>query len=266
MKKKTGARKHIPIKITVSHTRKPVDMSDVQWQIILRQQIASDENFSIQNTSDGLVFGDYKVDSTKTSNSYKVALRSADNSLNFCSCPDFKTNQLGTCKHIEAVLLKIKSKPALRRQLTIPYIPPYTSVYLDYRGERKVKLRIGTENTEQYKKLASSFFNKELVLLETAFLQFEIFLQNAHKLHPEFRCYEDALEYIVHERNSKQRQQLVANKQTALFKDISKAKLFPYQEKGVLFAVKAGRCILADDMGLGKTLQAIDPRRGKYPI
>lgn len=67
----------------------------------------------------------------------------------------------------------------------------------------------------------------------------------------------DALEYIVQERNSQHRQQIVAEKQTDLFKDISKAKLFRYQEKGVLFVVKAGRCILADDMGLGKTLQAI---------
>ncbi len=128
----------------MSHTRKPAGITDVQWQIILRRQIAEDENFTIQKLSDGLVFGDYKVDSSKTSNTYKVALRSADNSLNFCSCPDFKTNQLGTCKHIEAILLKVKSKPSLRKQLAVPYTPPYSSVYLDYRGERKVKLRIGT--------------------------------------------------------------------------------------------------------------------------
>lgn len=79
-------------------------MSDVQWQIILRQQIAENENFNIQKISDGAVFADYKVENIKTVATYKVALRSADNSLNFCSCPDFKTNQLGTCKHIEGVL------------------------------------------------------------------------------------------------------------------------------------------------------------------
>jgi SNF2 family DNA or RNA helicase len=257
MKRKPIKKKSAPVKTKISHTRKPENMSDVEWQTILRQQIAADESFDIQKTSDGAVFGDYKVHSGKTSNTYKVALRSADNSLNFCSCPDFKTNQLGTCKHIEAVLSKIKSRPALKRQLAVPYTPPYTSVYLDYRDQRNVKLRIGTENTDEYKKLAKGFFNKELVLMESAFLKFEIFLQKAHKLHPDFRCYEDALEYIVQERNKKQRQQLVANQQTELFKDISKSKLFPYQEKGVLFAVKAGRCILADDMGLGKTLQAI---------
>lgn len=257
MKKKATTKKRPAIKIRVSHTRKPADMSDVQWQIILRQQIAEDENFEIRKISDGVVFADYKVENIKTATTYKVALRSADNSLNFCSCPDFKTNQLGTCKHIEGVLLKIKSKPVLKKQLTVAYTPPYTSVYLDYRGERKIKIRIGTEETAQYKLIAKTFFNNNLVLLENGYLKFETFLQKAHKLHPEFRCYEDALEFIIHERNSQQRKQLVGEKQTALFKDISKAKLFHYQEKGVLFAVKAGRCILADDMGLGKTLQAI---------
>ncbi|MBC7888500.1 MAG: DEAD/DEAH box helicase family protein [Ferruginibacter sp.] len=232
-------------------------MSAVEWQVILRRQIAEDENFTIQKISDGLVFADYKVENIKTLSTYKVALRSADNSLNFCSCPDFKTNQLGTCKHIEAVLLKIKSKPALKKQLAVPYTPPYTSVYLDYRGERKVKLRIGTEEAVQYKLLAKRFFDTNLVLPAVSFLKFEIFLQKAHKLHPQFRCYEDALEFILHERNSQHRKQAVDQKQTTLFKGISKAKLFRYQEKGVLFAVKAGRCILADDMGLGKTLQAI---------
>ena len=257
MKSKINKKKKAAVNTRVSHTRKPDVMNDVEWQTILRRQIAGDESFDIQKRSEGAVFGDYKVYSHKTVNTYKVALRSADNSLNFCSCPDFKTNQLGTCKHVEAVLLKIKSKPALKKQLAIPYIPPYTSVYLDYNGQRKVKLRIGTENSAGYERLSKGFFDEELVLMKTAFLKFEIFLQKAHKLHPEFRCYEDALEYIVQERNSKQRQQLVADKQTELLKDISKAKLFPYQERGVLFAVKAGRCILADDMGLGKTLQAI---------
>jgi len=257
MKKNSASKKRATVNTRVPHTRKPVDMTDTEWQIILRRQIAEDENFNIRKITDGVVFADYNVENYKTAASYKVALRSADNSLNFCSCPDFKTNQLGTCKHIEGVLLKIKSKPALKKQLSVPYTPPYSSVYLDYRGERKVKLRIGSENMEEYKKLAKNYFNNNLVLIETAFLKFETFLQKAHTLHPEFRCYPDALEFILHERNNQQRKSIVAQKQNALFKDISKAKLFRYQEKGVLFAVKAGRCILADDMGLGKTLQAI---------
>lgn len=40
MKKKASNKKRPPVKIRVPHTSQPADMSNVQWQIILRQQIA----------------------------------------------------------------------------------------------------------------------------------------------------------------------------------------------------------------------------------
>lgn len=257
MKKKAGKKKKVTPKIKISHTRKPSDMTDVQWQRALRKQIATDEIFDIEYLDNNGVFGDYKVKSANSPMTYKVALRSADHSLNFCSCPDFKTNQLGTCKHIEAVMLRIQSKPSLRKQLSNIYVPTYSSVYLDYNGQRKVKLRIGTENSDEYRKLARKFFDKDLVLLEGAYLEFENFLHGASRLHTGFRCYDDALEFIIQNRNREHRFQLVNSRQVALLEGISKSVLFPYQQQGVLFAVKAGRCILADDMGLGKTLQSI---------
>jgi uncharacterized Zn finger protein len=38
---------------------------------------------------------------------YEVHMRSMQERINFCTCPDRANNQLGTCKHIEAVLHKI---------------------------------------------------------------------------------------------------------------------------------------------------------------
>jgi predicted nucleic acid-binding Zn finger protein len=29
---------------------------------------------------------------------------------NYCSCPDFAVNTLGTCKHIEALLLRLRRR------------------------------------------------------------------------------------------------------------------------------------------------------------
>ncbi len=254
---KTTAKKRTPVRIRIPHTRKPDLMNDVEWQSALRRQIAEDEKFTIKKSGNELVFTDYRVYSHTSKNTYKVALRSADNSLNFCSCPDFKTNQLGTCKHIEAVLLQVNEKPLLCRALKNAHTPPYSSVYLDYRGERKVRLRIGTEESDSFAKLAENYFNSDLVLEPEAFMQFEKFLAKAHQLHSGFRCYDDAMEFIVQQRNYIQRKNLVHQQGNNLFEGINKAQLFPYQEKGTLFTVSSGRCILADDMGLGKTLQAI---------
>lgn len=239
----------------VSHTRKPDHLTDFEWQYALRKQVAADEQFKILPPDTGKVYGDYLAASVKSKQQYKVALRSADNSLNFCSCPDFKVNQLGTCKHIEAILLKLRAKPATRRALQEPYNPDYTSVYLSYVGERRIKIRIGTAASREYKNLAALFFNAGNELKDVD--NFAIFLAKAEQLHNGFRCYADALEYIIQQRDYNYRKATVKKLGKKLLTGISKAKLFPYQQTGVLFAATAGRCILADDMGLGKTLQAI---------
>src|SRR5665213_1151887 len=102
-KKRTKTKKRQYRPTQLSNTRKPADMTVAQWQTGLRKQMAEKTNFKITNIGGGLAYSDYQVFNANTNNTYKVALRSADNSLNYCSCYDFKTNQLGTCKHIEAV-------------------------------------------------------------------------------------------------------------------------------------------------------------------
>ena len=107
------------------------------WQIALRKQFVMDKTFGIEKI-EGYhpVFGDYQVSNFETRNKYKVSIRDNRNSMNFCSCLDFKTNRLGTCKHIEAILWKIQNQPGLAGYLKKDYKISYTSVYLSYKGER----------------------------------------------------------------------------------------------------------------------------------
>ena len=78
-----------------------------QWQLALRRQFAEMADIKIKNLGMQEVFSDYSIYNPATKNTYKVAIRSSEPGLNFCSCMDFKTNGLGTCKHIEYVLHKI---------------------------------------------------------------------------------------------------------------------------------------------------------------
>ena len=133
-KAKKSAKGKFKSKPLLSNIRKPVDMPVTVWQTMLRKQAAERAEFKINNIGEGLVYSDYSVYNDSTKNLYKVALRSNDNSRNYCSCYDFKTNQLGTCKHIEAVLLQIIKKPALRKALAQTYQTGYSSIYMEYRG------------------------------------------------------------------------------------------------------------------------------------
>ncbi len=246
----------------VSYLKKPDDLTLEEWQYALRKQFAETHFFNIKKKGTHPVFSDFEVYNPETKLTYKVALRSKDNSANFCECGDFKTNGLGTCKHIEAVFRYIDTVLNKSHLLNNGYNPPYTSIYLDYRGDRKVKIRVGSENPDEFKVLAGKYFDSKKTLLENAFDVFNEIMLQGKTINNNFRCYPDALSFVIETREDRKRSKLVHEKyrlqlNNGVFDKLVNAKLYAYQKEGICFAAEKGRCIIADDMGLGKTLQAI---------
>lgn len=238
----------------VSYHYKPDNLTLQEWQVALRRQAAVKEQFAISEKDRKEYPGYYNVINPVTGNDYKVVYRGQDSSWNYCSCMDFKTSQLGTCKHLEAVKLWIEEN----HRKVCQEIPPYTSVYLSYQGERKVCLRIGTDNEEEFRQLAVSYFTPDGVMRPEALNSVTEFFRDAVRLNNTFRWYPDALNFILEQRDLRRRGQLVSDyaSDTALDK-LLKTKLYPYQKEGIRFAFCAGKSIIADEMGLGKTIQAI---------
>ncbi len=69
-----------------------------------RQERAQTEKFRLQSSDPKQPWADYTVTSALSGKTYRVALRGEERGDSFCSCPDFRTNTLGTCKHILHVL------------------------------------------------------------------------------------------------------------------------------------------------------------------
>ena len=125
-------------------------------------------------------------------------------------------------------------------------------------GPRTKKLRIGNNNREEIKRLANDFFDETGNILPSAYTKFEVFIQAAKAIDPEFRCYGDALDFIIDERGKEKRRLLIdRNYSDKILDSMLTVRLYPYQKEGIRFAVKAGKAIIADEMGLGKTIQAI---------
>lgn len=246
----------------VSYLHKPEDLTTGEWQYALRKQFVLTHYFKVKKLDKNPVYGDYSVFNPDTKKSYKVALRSKDNSANFCECGDFKTNRLGTCKHIEAVFYYIENTKGKSHLLDKPYIIPYSSVYLDYRQGRKVRIRIGSDNSDDFKIWSARYFDNKSILKDEFYTVFDQIVREAMAINEEFRCYPDAMAYVIEKRDFQKRKKLVEEKYSnhidnGAFDSLVSAKLFPYQKEGVCFAAIKGRCIIADDMGLGKTIQAI---------
>ena len=115
----------------------PENMGLEEWQRSLRRQAAEREMLGVQTVDAKLCPGEYRVINPKSKEEYKVVYRGENSTWNYCSCMDFKTSQLGTCKHLEAVSLK-------RKGHRVVGTPSYSSVYLSYRDGRKVSICRGT--------------------------------------------------------------------------------------------------------------------------
>ena len=261
--KAKSAKSEKPVKpVKLSRQVPPADMSLEQWQIALRRQYGREQTFGLRNLGDQKVFSDFEIGNPASGGVYRVAIRGAHLGDNFCSCPDFATNSLGTCKHIEFTLQTLEKDTSAAAALQRGYNPPYSSVHLRYGAQREVRFRAGTECPAGLRDLATQYFDAGGALLPEAFSRFDQFLAGAAGIEHDLRCYDDALGYIAEKRDAAERERILKKAfpqgpQSPELNELVKVPLYPYQREGALFAARAGRCLIGDEMGLGKTIQAI---------
>ena len=238
----------------ISWVVKPQGMTLVEWQQALRKQIAKEEPMAVTAVDEKNLPGEYEVRNPLTKQTYKVVYRGEGSMWNYCSCLDFKTSRLGTCKHIESVKLWIDDN---KRRKVHKEPPAYTSVYLSYTEGRQVKIRVGSDHREEFMQLAAHYFDAEGVMFPYAFDDYDKLMAEAVAIDPSFRFYQDAIDYILEQRERKFRSQLIRKYTDQRLDQLLTVSLYPYQKEGIRFAFERGRTIIADEMGLGKTIQAI---------
>jgi hypothetical protein len=170
-------------KTKLSHLRRPDDLTPDAWQRQLRRQFGREQKLKVENLGDEPVFCEYRVTNPKSGGSYRVAIRGAQPGENFCACPDFAANDLGTCKHIEFVLARLERRPGGMRALRRGLRSRYSEIYLRYGGERQVRFRAGSSCPQALARRARLLFRAGSgdVLPSGEYLQLDEFLQYARK-------------------------------------------------------------------------------------
>ena len=246
----------------LSRLHRPEDLSLEAWQRALRRQFGREQKFLVTKTGRDPVLSEFDLTNPETRNTYRVAIRGTEPGSNFCSCPDFATNTLGTCKHVEFTLAWLERKPGARKALARGLEPAFSEVYLQYGARREVRFRPRADAPANLTRLAAQYFGADGALRPGAFARFEAFLSTATRLDPDLRCYEDALGFVAHLRDAERRERVLAEAfprgiRSPGFKDLLRVSLYDYQREAALFASRAGQSIIGDDMGLGKTIEAI---------
>lgn len=248
----------------LSRTHAPADLSPVDWQRGLRRQFGREQDFGLENLTSEPFFSEFRVSNPASKSTYRVAIRGLGPGGNFCSCPDYATSELGTCKHLEFTLAKLKRKRGAKTAFARGYQPAFSELYLRNEGKRRVHFRAGTDCPPAVSAAAAGLFDAEHngMLPDDRFGELKRFMAVVAKCDHELRAYDDALDFVAGRLDADRR----AAKLEQLFpreaadpelQALLKVPLYPYQAEGALFAVRTGRALIGDDMGLGKTIQAI---------
>jgi superfamily II DNA or RNA helicase len=191
---------------------------------------------------------------------WRVELRSVSERLNHCTCPDFATNRLGTCKHIEAVRHRLRQRAPRKFERYANQGPPSSIAHLEWAVPDAPRIRVRRAGDGAPEWLDRHFDDDGFLKgdLHEAFRRVERATRRSKALvlTPEVRAHVERVEREAGRRvRAEGLARSIRNSGGAL--PGVAARLYPYQVDGAAFLASTGRALLADDMGLGKTLQAI---------
>ncbi|MDE0112899.1 MAG: DEAD/DEAH box helicase, partial [Albidovulum sp.] len=205
-------------------------------------------------------FANYQVPSN-WGGAYTVEIRSLDDLENSCTCRDYETSRLGTCKHIEGVLYRLRKSNGRAFKSGDSARSPRIEIFLshDDRPELKIGIPERLLNGGLANQACEAFDSLRETRREAPLRELQcIANENPGTVRLSALIESWRRERAEEARKTERRKNFLENvnsgKQTF---DILRFPLFPYQRDGMLHLAFGQRALLADDMGLGKTVQAL---------
>jgi superfamily II DNA or RNA helicase len=216
-----------------------------------RKLRARQEEFKV--TLGEMYKGEHLIETPK-GRQYVVTLHDPVEGRGHCSCPDFATNRLNTCKHLIYLTGFIKKQKNFASRVK-PERFPFLDIYWD---STKDSLKLFCERPEselsEITGVLSDYFDSDGLFYRDKMSEFPTFLArlNGNK---RVRIQENTLKRIDDQIQEEQLAGLTNS--DILPMSMIKTRLYPYQEEGIKFSLFKRGALIGDEMGLGKTLQAI---------
>ena len=261
---KTPAKKSPAKKKTKSEAELPPaqDWRTTDEQEILRRQVrAREEGMQIRNELPRQpVFSNFEVRSD-SGMVYRVEVRDLKDRAFSCTCADFRKNGLGTCKHVEAVLLHAQRKAGKARW---PQALESGSPRIEIIAHSEYGLQAWRGRSDLPRAVQKMFMAEDGTLRSS--VPVEEVLAALERLRdadfPDLRISQDIQPWLEERAAVVERRRLRHEYEQRVHSgewppQETTVPLFPYQREGMLHLAFTERALLADEMGLGKTIQAI---------
>ena len=212
-------------------------------------------------------FGTFRVQSGSGS-FYDVETRDLDGFSNSCGCIDHRANGLGTCKHIEGVLVALRQRNGKAFREAAAQGNPRVEVFLDRRGAATPTLmwpRSNGRHANAVSRWLARFIETDGALacdphkVEALVSAWRVAPADIRQRIRVSRHFAPWLDRLRRERSRGEARAafLAEVKAGSASFDLLRHPLLPYQREGMLHLAFGERALLADEMGLGKTVQAI---------
>ena len=185
---------------------------------------------------------------------YSVEIRSLSRQSFACTCVDFRTNGLGTCKHIEATLLHLEARHRRNFREAQKREPPFLDIVPDPASDT-LRIENGANGLPRQWR---GFFTADGRLK----MEPEEALDALRKARiPNLRISQEVAPWLQARRQIQERRALLHEYEQKVQSgewptQETLVPLYPYQREGMLHLAFKERGLLADEMGLGKTIQA----------
>lgn len=156
-----------------------------------REQRAAAEPMKLRSLDPDQPWTDYTVSSDRSGKTYRVSLRGFEPGESYCSCPDFRTNHLGTCKHIIHALEKLK-KRFRNSVLEKPYRRKNLSLRLDYGPKLGLRFNLPTALDNDVSRMLGALKDQATDEVDTLLKVLRKLERAGHPVH----VYPDAEEFI----------------------------------------------------------------------
>lgn len=226
-------------------------------ELLKRQIRAQEERFRITNLEPAHpIFSNFKIQSA-SGMTYQAEIRDLATRQFSCTCTDFRINGLGTCKHIEALLLYLGRKHRAEFKAAAKSNSPRIDIVVDLERDR---LRVERNLSKLSPALRARFdaTGGQLRDLLPEELHAELLASRSRylRISQEVDSWLEARER-EHDRLLSRRDYESGVREGRHPEHVTLSPLFPYQREGMMHLAFKERALLADEMGLGKTIQAI---------